>query len=138
MRSTRCCWTRRRTAGLANGHTPQRPNLPVYLPSNGGLLAAIAMMAAGWDGAPARHAPGFPDDGSWVVRVEGIGKGHRHIPRHADAEFSRHHENLGRFLPFLGGQQIIPGPSASSYIFILSAFDGASYALHRFRKRIFR
>ena len=36
--------------------------------------AAIAMMAAGWDGAPARHAPGFPDDGSWVVRVEGIGK----------------------------------------------------------------
>ncbi len=59
---------------LANGHTPQRPNLPVYLPSNGGLLAAIAMMAAGWDGAPARHAPGFPDDGSWVVRVEGISR----------------------------------------------------------------
>jgi hypothetical protein len=45
-----------------------------YFPSNGGLLAAVAMMAAGWDGAPARHAPGFPDDGSWVVRWEGLKK----------------------------------------------------------------
>lgn len=31
---------------LLNGHTPQRANLPCYLPSNGALLAAIAMMAA--------------------------------------------------------------------------------------------
>jgi hypothetical protein len=30
------------------------------------------MMAAGWDGAPKRHAPGFPDDGSWNVRWEGL------------------------------------------------------------------
>jgi len=43
-----------------------------YFPSNGGLLAAVAMMAAGWDGAPARHAPGFPDDGSWDVRYENL------------------------------------------------------------------
>jgi hypothetical protein len=43
-----------------------------YLPGNGGLLYAVAMMAAGWDGAPARHAPGFPDDGSWVVKWEGL------------------------------------------------------------------
>jgi hypothetical protein len=43
-----------------------------YLPGNGGLLYAVAMMAAGWDGAPARNAPGFPDDGSWVVRHEGL------------------------------------------------------------------
>lgn len=43
-----------------------------YLPSNGSLLYAVAMMAAGWDGAPARPAPGFPDDGSWVVRWEGL------------------------------------------------------------------
>ena len=28
------------------------------------------MMAAGWDGAPDRPAPGFPRDGSWTVRVE--------------------------------------------------------------------
>ena len=26
----------------------------------------------GWDGAPARNAPGFPDDGKWVVRWEGL------------------------------------------------------------------
>ena len=37
-----------------------------------GLLAAVAMMAAGWDGAPDRHAPGFPSDGSWSVRWEGL------------------------------------------------------------------
>ena len=45
-----------------------------YFPSNGGLLAAVAMMAAGWDGAPAKHAPGFPDDGSWTVRWEGLNR----------------------------------------------------------------
>jgi hypothetical protein len=43
-----------------------------YLPGNGGLLYAVAMMAAGWDGAPARHAPGFPDNGLWNVRWEGL------------------------------------------------------------------
>jgi len=43
-----------------------------YLPGNGGLLYATAMMAAGWDGAPQRNAPGFPNDGSWVVRWEGL------------------------------------------------------------------
>ena len=43
-----------------------------YLPGNGGLLYAVAMMAAGWDGAPKRHAPGFPDDGSWSVRWEDL------------------------------------------------------------------
>ena len=49
-------------------------NAAVYLPGNGGLLYAVAMMAAGWDGAPDKHAPGFPDDGSWVVRHEGLMK----------------------------------------------------------------
>ena len=54
-----------------------------YLPGNGGLLYAVAMMAAGWDpassgdsagtgGAPKTHAPGFPADGSWTVRWEGL------------------------------------------------------------------
>jgi hypothetical protein len=43
-----------------------------YLPGNGGLLYAVAMMAAGWDGAPERPAPGFPDNGKWVVRWEGL------------------------------------------------------------------
>jgi hypothetical protein len=45
-----------------------------YLPGNGGVLYAVAMMAAGWDGAPNRNAPGFPDDGSWVVKWEGLKK----------------------------------------------------------------
>jgi hypothetical protein len=53
------------------GHNPNT-RLPVYLPGNGALLAAVAMMAGGWDGAPARPAPGFPADGSWVVRAEGF------------------------------------------------------------------
>jgi len=43
-----------------------------YLPGNGGLLYAVAMMAAGWDGAPEKNAPGFPDDGSWTVKWEGL------------------------------------------------------------------
>jgi hypothetical protein len=55
-----------------NGHNHQRPGLTIYLPGNGGLLYAVALMAAGWDGGPERHAPGFPDDGSWTVRHEGL------------------------------------------------------------------
>lgn len=43
-----------------------------YFPSNGGLLYTVALMAAGWDNAPKRHAPGFPDDGQWTVRCEGL------------------------------------------------------------------
>jgi hypothetical protein len=57
-----------------NGHVYQRPNLTIYLPANGGLLYATAMMAAGWDGAPDRPAPGFPDNGQWTVRFEGINR----------------------------------------------------------------
>ena len=45
-----------------------------YFPGNGGWLYAVAMMAAGWDGCPERHAPGFPDDGSWTVKWEGLKK----------------------------------------------------------------
>jgi hypothetical protein len=53
-----------------NGHNYQRPNLPLYLPGNGGLLYAIALMANGWKGAPKKNAPGFPAD--WKVKVEGF------------------------------------------------------------------
>ncbi|CAK9037465.1 Uncharacterized protein SCF082_LOCUS22168 [Durusdinium trenchii] len=56
---------------LVNGHCYQEDRLPVYLPANGGLLAAVAMMSAGWDGSePLGDAPGFPNDGSWTVRHE--------------------------------------------------------------------
>ncbi|TDE38229.1 hypothetical protein E1295_33730, partial [Nonomuraea mesophila] len=37
---------------LPNGHNRQTASLPVYLPGNGGLLAAVALMAKGWDGGP--------------------------------------------------------------------------------------
>jgi hypothetical protein len=54
-----------------NGHNYQRPGLTIYLPGNGGLLSAVAMMAAGWGGAPAGRAPGFPARG-WSVQSEGL------------------------------------------------------------------
>ncbi|MDT5270427.1 MAG: hypothetical protein QOH49_2613 [Acidobacteriota bacterium] len=57
---------------LPNGHNYQRPNLPCYLPGNGGLLYAVALMAGGWRDAPRTHAPGFPADGKWNVRHEGL------------------------------------------------------------------
>lgn len=58
---------------LANGHNYQRAGLSAYLPGNGGLLIAVAMMAAGWEGASAEvNNPGFPQDGSWQVQWEGL------------------------------------------------------------------
>lgn len=68
-----------------NGHCPQRSDtalpapamadparheIAVYLPANGALLSAVALMVAGWDGGPTGH-PGFPPDGTWRVRAEG-------------------------------------------------------------------
>ncbi|KIY73388.1 hypothetical protein CYLTODRAFT_428495 [Cylindrobasidium torrendii FP15055 ss-10] len=45
-----------------------------YFPGSGGLLYAVAMMAAGWDGADGSiNAPGFPQDG-WDVRWEGLSR----------------------------------------------------------------
>ncbi|MCX7871941.1 MAG: hypothetical protein N2487_01495 [Verrucomicrobiae bacterium] len=55
-----------------NGHNYQRPNLSIYLPANGGLLSAIAMMCAGWDGAANQCAPGFPTNGLWKVKWENL------------------------------------------------------------------
>lgn len=59
-----------------NGHNSQadREDLPLYLPGNGGLLLAVAMMTEGWDKDGGAHAPGFPDDGSWCVESEGLFK----------------------------------------------------------------
>jgi len=42
-----------------------------YFPSNGGLLYAVALMAAGWTGST-QHCPGFPGNGKWNVRYEGL------------------------------------------------------------------
>jgi hypothetical protein len=57
---------------LTNGHNYQRPGLSAYLPGNGGLLTAIALMAAGWQGCGSVQSPGFPQDGSWTVKWEGL------------------------------------------------------------------
>lgn len=56
---------------LNNGHNYQDDRLRIYLPGNGGLLSAIALMCAGWDGCE-EHNPGFPKDGNWDVRWEGL------------------------------------------------------------------
>ena len=56
---------------LVNGHNYQDQRLRLYMPGNGGLLTAVAMMCAGWDGAET-ELPGFPKD--WDVRWEGIGR----------------------------------------------------------------
>ncbi|WP_184550457.1 hypothetical protein [Mucilaginibacter sp. FT3.2] len=45
-----------------------------YIPSNGGLLYAVAMMTAGWDGDNNIPEPGWPKNGSWVVKWEDLKK----------------------------------------------------------------
>ena len=62
---------RRTNTYLPNGHNYQDARLRVYLPGNGGLLTAIALMCAGWDGCQTTN-PGFPKDGTWNVRWEGL------------------------------------------------------------------
>jgi len=56
---------------LVNGHNYQDARLRVYLPGNGGLLTAVAMMCAGWDGNSVEN-PGFPKDGTWNVQWEDL------------------------------------------------------------------
>lgn len=58
---------------LPNGHNYQDGRLTIYLPGNGGLLTAIAMMCAGYDNA-ATTLPGIPHNGKWKVRWEGLKK----------------------------------------------------------------
>jgi hypothetical protein len=58
---------------LKNGHNFQtKDRLRVYLPGNGALLTAVAMMCAGWEGCKEPLNPGFPKDGQWDVRWEGL------------------------------------------------------------------
>ena len=66
-----------------NGHCPQgsdraqadqaagRREIAAYLPANGSFLAAVALMVAGWNGCADPH-PGFPQDGTWCIRAEGL------------------------------------------------------------------
>ena len=58
---------------LKNGHNFQTSDrLRLYLPGNGALLTAVAMMCAGWDRCNEVLNPGFPKDGTWNVRWEGL------------------------------------------------------------------
>ena len=62
---------RRTNTYLPDGHNYQDSRLRCYLPGNGGLLTAVALMCAGYDGCPEPN-PGFPKDGAWDVRWEGL------------------------------------------------------------------
>jgi protein-glucosylgalactosylhydroxylysine glucosidase len=58
---------------LNNGHNYQDDRLTIYLPGNGGLLTAIALMCAGYDGCKTSN-PGIPKNGQWKVKWEGLKK----------------------------------------------------------------
>jgi len=56
---------------LPNGHNYQDKRLTIYLPGNGGLLSAVALMCAGFDDNKIPN-PGFPKNGKWKVKWEGL------------------------------------------------------------------
>jgi protein-glucosylgalactosylhydroxylysine glucosidase len=56
---------------LKNGHNYQDDRLTIYLPGNGGVLNAVAMMCTGTDADKATNI-GFPKD--WKVKWEGLKK----------------------------------------------------------------
>ena len=56
---------------LPNGHNYQDKRLTIYLPGNGGILSAVAMMCAGFTGSTGNN-PGFPQDGTWKVKWENL------------------------------------------------------------------
>jgi len=56
---------------LVNGHNYQDDRLRLYLPGNGGLLSAVAMMCAGFEGNKIPN-PGIPKNGKWKVRWENL------------------------------------------------------------------
>ncbi|TLD35331.1 hypothetical protein E2P81_ATG11450 [Venturia nashicola] len=53
--------------GESNG-TP-----PPFIPGNAAFLYAVAYMAAGWQGST-DDTPGFPKDGTWMIKQEGLRK----------------------------------------------------------------
>ena len=63
--------TAQKNTYLINGHNYQDNRLRIYLPGNGGLLSAVAMMAAGFEGSTVKN-PGFPKDGKWNIKWEGL------------------------------------------------------------------
>lgn len=58
---------------LLNGHNYQDDRLRLYLPGNGGLLIAAALICAGYEGSKEIN-PGIPKNGKWKVKWEGLRK----------------------------------------------------------------
>lgn len=58
---------------LPNGHNYQDERLTIYLPGNGGILSAVALMCAGSEHSK-QESPGFPKDGTWKVKWENLNK----------------------------------------------------------------
>ena len=54
-----------------NNYQKTRTDLPLYLPGNGSLLLASAMMTAGYKGCT-EALPGFPKNGKWKAEFENI------------------------------------------------------------------
>ena len=54
---------------LMNGHNYQDKDLTIYLPGNGALLTAVAMMCT-YNNAEAEN--GFPSNGKWKVKYENL------------------------------------------------------------------
>lgn len=66
-------WDTPKNAYVTSGNNFQklRNDLPLYLPGNGSLLLAAAMMCAGTKQKDEK-LPGFPKDGNWKVEYENI------------------------------------------------------------------
>jgi hypothetical protein len=56
---------------LPNGHNYQDDRLRLYLPGNGGVLTAVALMLAGFEGNTEAQ-PGIPKNANWQVKWEGL------------------------------------------------------------------
>lgn len=54
-----------------NNYQKLRKDLPLYLPGNGSLLLAVALMVAGYNGCK-EALPGFPNNGMWTVEYENM------------------------------------------------------------------
>ena len=57
---------------LGQGRSVRAVDIKPFDEWSQGLLMAVAMIVAGWDGGPIGHAPGFPTDGTWEVKAESL------------------------------------------------------------------
>ncbi|MDF2927310.1 MAG: glycoside hydrolase family 65 [Paenibacillaceae bacterium] len=65
---------------LPNGHNYQRPGLSAYLPGNGGLLSALAVICTG-NSQQQEGKAGVLQAGAWTIRWEGLSPLHEKLVR---------------------------------------------------------